>query len=125
MKGPVLRQLRTLLNLSQEELGKKVGVSASAIGMYEQGRREPDHEILCRLAEVFGVSTDYLLGESAAAPALDAEELTGEIMRNLSLQKTLLFRGNALPRDEIEKLHAAVQQAVELALSRQQKKPPR
>lgn len=125
LKRQTLRQLRKLCHLSQAQLGEKVGVSASAIGMYEQGRREPDHEILCRLAEVFGVSTDYLLGEPGGETALSAEELTEEIMKNLSAQKTLMFRGGTLRREEIAELGDAVRQAVEYALSRQEKKPPR
>ena len=46
---------------SQAELARRIGVSASAVGMYEQGRREPSLSIVVQLAREFGVSTDYLL----------------------------------------------------------------
>jgi len=36
-------------------------VSASAVGMYEQGRREPSAAILLEMARLFGVTVDYLL----------------------------------------------------------------
>ena len=124
LNGQILRELRKLCHLSQEKLGEKVGVSASAIGMYEQGRREPDHRTLSRLAAVFGVSVDYLLGESHGEPSLSAEELTEEIMKNLSAQKALMFRGGCLPEQEIAKLNDAVYHAVEYALHRQKKTPP-
>ena len=46
---------------SQAELARRIGVSASAVGMYEQGRREPSLSLVVQLAREFGVSTDYLL----------------------------------------------------------------
>ena len=64
MLGNRIRDLRKLKNMNQRDLGKLLGVSASTIGMYEQGRREPDAESLVRLSEYFGVSVDYLLGRS-------------------------------------------------------------
>ncbi len=61
-----LRMLRRENGLSQQDLAHKLGISASAIGMYEQGRREPDYDTLVRMARLFGVSTDYLLTGHAA-----------------------------------------------------------
>lgn len=57
-----LRMLRESRGISQEELALALSVSASAIGMYERGRREPDHDKLRALADYFSVSVDYLLG---------------------------------------------------------------
>lgn len=57
-----LKKLRLEAGLKQKELGKKLGLSASAIGMYEQGRRDPDNETLMELSKIFDVSVDYLLG---------------------------------------------------------------
>lgn len=56
-----LKELRIKASLKQSELGKKVGVSASTIGMYEQGRRSPDREMLIKLSNVFNVTLDYLV----------------------------------------------------------------
>lgn len=61
MFGDILRKLRVEQKLTQSELGKKIKVSASAIGMYEQNRRSPDIETLNKVAEFFGTTTDYLL----------------------------------------------------------------
>ena len=58
----VLKKLRKEMDVTQSELGNILGVSPSTIGMYEQGRREPDRETLLKLANFFHVSTDYLLG---------------------------------------------------------------
>lgn len=59
-----LRELRTQKGLTQAELSKTLQVSASSIGMYEQGRREPDNETLGKIANYFNVTTDYLLGRT-------------------------------------------------------------
>lgn len=61
-----LKKLRLESGLKQKELGEKLGLSASAIGMYEQGRRDPDNETLMELSKIFDVSVDYLLGNEAA-----------------------------------------------------------
>ena len=61
MLGARIATLRRAAGLSQGELARRLQVSVSAIGMYEQGRREPSAEILVSLSRVFGVSVDYLL----------------------------------------------------------------
>ena len=56
-----IKALRHRNGWSQAELAGRLHVSSSAIGMYEQGRREPSVDTLIALAQVFGVSLDYLL----------------------------------------------------------------
>lgn len=56
-----LKQLRNEKNLLQEDLGKVIGVSGRAIGNYENEKRKMSSEIILRLADYFGVSSDYLL----------------------------------------------------------------
>lgn len=64
MLGNRIKMLREELGLKQEELANKISVSPSAIGMYETNKREPNNELILRLADFFNVSTDYLLGKS-------------------------------------------------------------
>lgn len=68
MLGDRIALLRRGRGWSQMELAKRLHISASAIGMYEQGRREPSLEGLVELAEVFGVSADYLLTGKPLTP---------------------------------------------------------
>ena len=72
MLGMRISALRRQKNWSQKELAERMGVRPSTIGMYEQGRREPDCAGLVRLAELFGVTTDYLLTGTAADGRDDA-----------------------------------------------------
>ena len=53
--------LRRQAQMSQLQLAEALHVSASTIGMYEQGRRIPGLDILIRMSHVFGVSLDYLV----------------------------------------------------------------
>ena len=64
MLGNRIKLLREEKGIKQEELAKIIDVSPSAIGMYEINKREPNDGITLKLAEYFGVSTDYLLGKS-------------------------------------------------------------
>ena len=64
MKGNRIKLLREEKEIKQEDLAKIIDVSPSAVGMYERDEREPNDEITLKLAEYFGVSTDYLLGKS-------------------------------------------------------------
>ena len=59
-----LRRLRTERMLTQAALGEELGLSEPTVCMYERGEREPSFNTLCRLADFFGVTTDYLLGRS-------------------------------------------------------------
>lgn len=61
MLGARIAALRRGANMSQGELARHLQVSPSAIGMYEQGRREPAAELLVAIARTFGVTVDYLL----------------------------------------------------------------
>ena len=61
MLGIRIAILRISKGWSQAELARRIGVSTSAVGMYEQGRREPSVDTLVALSRIFGVSLDYLL----------------------------------------------------------------
>lgn len=60
--GERLRTLRTEAGLSQEDLGRAIGVSARVVGYYETDDRFPKtQQILVDIAKTFQVSLDYLL----------------------------------------------------------------
>lgn len=53
--------LRKKAGMSQYEVSKLINVAASTVGMYEQGRRIPDLNVLIAMSDVFEVSLDYLI----------------------------------------------------------------
>ena len=61
MLGARIAALRRASGWNQAELAKQLRISPSAVGMYEQGRREPSAQMLVQMAKVLGVSVDYLL----------------------------------------------------------------
>lgn len=58
-----LKELRINRGYSQRELGKRLGMTNSAISMYERGEREPDYDTLEAIADLFNVDIAYLLGK--------------------------------------------------------------
>ena len=57
-----LKELRLENNLSQDQLAKKVGLSHTAIGYWELGKRVPGIDAVVVLAKFFKVSLEYMVG---------------------------------------------------------------
>lgn len=55
------KKLRKSHNMLQSDIAQKINVSTSTVGMWEQGRNQPDNDSVKKIANIFGVSTDYLL----------------------------------------------------------------
>lgn len=73
--GNRIREERKKLNLTQEQLAEKMDVSATYIGFVERGQRTITLGKLTCLANVLGVSVDYLLSDTIAIPSSNKEEL--------------------------------------------------
>ena len=61
MLGKRIAEIRLKQGWSQAELAKRLHISPSTVGMYEQGRREPSIDALTAMSEAFGVTIDYLI----------------------------------------------------------------
>ena len=73
--GIILKELRKSHNLTQTELGLRVGLSKAVVSKYETGMGYPTFDVLIRIADYFGVTTDYLLGVSNGK-TIDVSSLT-------------------------------------------------
>lgn len=73
--GENFKKLRKSRNLTQKELGAKIGLSKAVISKYENGMGYPTYDVLIRIAYYFGVTTDYLLGV-ASGKTVDVSKLT-------------------------------------------------
>ena len=62
--GAKIKRLRSQRNMSQVALAAQLGVSKSVISSYENCVNFPPYDVLIRIAKIFGVSTDFLLGVS-------------------------------------------------------------
>lgn len=56
-----LKQLRKDKHLTQAQVARRIGVTASMVSSYETDIRLPSYEVLVRIADTFGVTIDYLL----------------------------------------------------------------
>ena len=83
MMGLRIAALRRAAGWNQAELGQKLGISSSAVGMYEQGRREPAIDMLIRLSELFGVSIDYLV-TGKPDTSRDREQFNGALLSSVA-----------------------------------------
>ena len=60
--GDKLKSLRIEKNLTQKQVADRIGLAISAVSSYESDTRYPSYDVLVKLARIFHVSTDYLLG---------------------------------------------------------------
>ena len=71
--GEKISKLKKLKKMSQVELAEKTGISRDAISKYERGDVMPSVEYAKRIADVLGVSLDYLVNDSDQEEVLDNE----------------------------------------------------
>lgn len=60
--GDKLKQLRLESGLTQKQLAEQIGITKSVVSFYELRERTPSPDVLVKLAGIFHVSADYLLG---------------------------------------------------------------
>lgn len=59
-----LKQLREERNITQQELADQLSCSQQSINNYENHGTQPDIDMLCRMADFFSTSVDYLIGNT-------------------------------------------------------------
>lgn len=66
--GNKLKTLRKSKELTQLELARQLNLSKETVSSYEQGNMYPSVEVLIKLCQILGVSSDYLLGMEDELP---------------------------------------------------------
>lgn len=66
-----LKKARESAHLTQIQAAKELKISDGTYKNYEQGKREPNNSLLLKIADLYGVTTDYLLGRKPKAPELN------------------------------------------------------
>lgn len=62
-----LKKARERKGITKKQAAKALGISDSAYRNYELGNREPNNSLLVRLADLYGVTTDFLLGREVSS----------------------------------------------------------
>lgn len=96
-----LKELRLQYELGQAQVARMANVTKNAISTYENGTRQPSFETLIRLAVIYRVSTDYLLGV-ANDQSLDISGLTEEDVAVVKRLIEILSEKNAMIQDDDE-----------------------
>lgn len=74
-----IREARKARRLTMKQLGELIGAAESSVSQYETGKRQPDNEMLLRIAEALDTTVGYLLGaETEKAPAGEGERAVTE-----------------------------------------------
>ena len=78
-----IKTLRLSKNMNQVEFAKALGVTKQCISNWENDNVVPSIEMLCKIANFFGVSTDYLLGRSEIR-VIEVSKLTDEQISHIA-----------------------------------------
>lgn len=97
----VLRSLRTKSGMNQEELAKRLGLSKSAISMYEKGAREPSLEVLEAIADTFNVDMNTLTDSKTSADLNDEVQEYLEHLKNRSEMRMLFSVAKGATKEDI------------------------
>ena len=99
----VLRSLRIKSNMSQEELGNKLGLAKSTISMYENGTREPSLEILEAIADTFNVDMNTLTDSKTSAELNSELQEYLEELKNRPEMRMLFSLAKGATKEDVEK----------------------
>ena len=97
-----LARLRRSRGMTQAELAAKLGISKSAVSMYERGNREPELDLLETMADLFGVTASTMLGRPEDGLVNNDPELTAcleQLRDRPELRMLFSVTKNATKRD--------------------------
>lgn len=95
MLGNNIKELRKQKHLTQKDLAKLMHVSQQTIGAWETERAIPGSDTLALLANLFNVSTDYLLGRNPKENDLKTADLADD-------DTIFTFEGKPIPEQDLE-----------------------
>lgn len=72
-----IKQLRMEAGILQADLAQQLKVRQNTVSTWETGRSEPDLDALRELSRIFGVSIDYILGNTDIKNPLTSEDMSG------------------------------------------------
>lgn len=88
-----IKSLRVHSGMNQVQLADRLGVTKSAVNAWETGTNSPSLSYIIKLARIFGVSTDYLLGVNERL-TVDITDLDDLQKQSVTLMIKLFERDN-------------------------------
>ncbi|MDT1944367.1 helix-turn-helix domain-containing protein [Carnobacterium maltaromaticum] len=126
-----LKELRTERKWLQKDVAEKIGVGRTTYAMYEQGKREPDNLTLQKIAELFEVSADYLLGRNNTEKKYynlnnieknDIAIQADKLLEGIETGDSLNFYGEPATEEQKERIRVALRTAMEMNKEEAKKK---
>ena len=108
-----IREIRKAKGMTMKQLGEIVGVTESAIGQYENGKRKPDYEMLLKISEALDSTVDELLNGNKIPATANSDRQLGDLELAASKAdertRVLIQRLLNLPPDQISAFLAITQ----------------
>ena len=99
--GKKIKQMRLEADMTQKTLAERLGKSESAVRMWELGKSEPDIDTLRRVADLFGVATDDLLGKPSQKETSNLGTVLQGGIRMIPVYESVSAGFGAAARDDI------------------------
>jgi transcriptional regulator with XRE-family HTH domain len=103
-----IKELRESNGFTQQALADALGISKGAVGNWEAGTREPNLETIKRISNLFGITSDYLVGlSSAPVPQKDKSveteaEKMSNTLENFFIKNGVIKKGECLTERQCE-----------------------
>lgn len=109
-----IKELRAEKNIFQSKLASLLKVRQNTISNWETGRSEPDQDALREMSKIFGVSIDYILGNTDIKSPLTSEDISGLTEKQIKILEMM----DKLPEQDQDEI---IQQAEYRIWLKQQK----
>lgn len=116
MLGDQMRRYRKQCGYSQKDLASQLFVTQQAVGKWERGEATPNPEAIIKMAKIFGVSTDALLGENTSPVSSPTAHDDG------SLMAAFFEGGEDLSQEEMDELWADAKDYIQYKLAQRRRK---
>lgn len=108
--GKRLKELRILKGLTTREASLKLQLGKSTISNYENDARKPDYDMLKKLADLYGVTVAYLLGEEEIKDELAGADIPQQLL-DLGVEyipSMKKLKDNNIPKEVVDKMIEAI-----------------
>lgn len=119
--GSRLKEAREKLGLRQNYTAKKLGISASTLSGYENDYREPDAEILNKMADLYDCTIDYLMGRTDNPKGGTFTDQNEKDLQEIIKESGLTWGGKPITPEKLLMLHDLLRVVVEERLPKDKK----
>ncbi|ENJ6136859.1 helix-turn-helix transcriptional regulator [Bacillus cereus] len=117
--GYRLKKERERRNWSQKFVAEKIGITNTVLSNYERDYRDPDTTTLGKLADLYEISTDELLGRSNKLSKTEERDIARDLEKTLeeleSSEEALMFDGEPIDEHTKEMIRISLENSMRMA----------